>query len=249
MAIEMIGSVYCPLSPRDPEHRLHSLVEQTQTQLVLVHYLTQRKFNQTIVTFDIDLILTNKGDIDNDLHDSVSKVTVNKDDIAYIIFTSGSTGIPKAVCAFQYTSSLQSNAISFIQVKIRHRNFGARMNAANFVDSFNGNHTVVQMGRCSFDGHISDIMGALMAGASLIMLHPRGNIDFEYLSHVLKNRQISFIDAVPSVLEAFFIFLRDNDLYEATKCLRTVCSGGKSIQKELIVAYSDVFISQVNHVL
>ena len=24
MAIEMVGGVYCPLSPRDPQHRLHS---------------------------------------------------------------------------------------------------------------------------------------------------------------------------------------------------------------------------------
>ncbi|CAF1591220.1 unnamed protein product, partial [Adineta steineri] len=37
MGIEMAGGVYCPLSPRDPQHRLHALVEQTQSRLVLVH--------------------------------------------------------------------------------------------------------------------------------------------------------------------------------------------------------------------
>ncbi|CAF1356610.1 unnamed protein product, partial [Adineta steineri] len=42
MSIEMAGGVYCPLSPRDPQHRLHSLVEQTQSRLVLVHHLTTR---------------------------------------------------------------------------------------------------------------------------------------------------------------------------------------------------------------
>ncbi|CAF4246318.1 unnamed protein product, partial [Rotaria sordida] len=49
IAIEMAGGVYCPLSPRDPEHRLHLLVEQTQSQLVLVHHLTKNKFNDSEV--------------------------------------------------------------------------------------------------------------------------------------------------------------------------------------------------------
>ncbi|CAF4379848.1 unnamed protein product, partial [Rotaria sordida] len=32
MAIEMAGGVYCPLSPRDPRHRLHALLQQTQSR-------------------------------------------------------------------------------------------------------------------------------------------------------------------------------------------------------------------------
>ena len=44
MAIEMVGGVYCPLSPRDPQHRLHALLQQTQSRLVLVHHLTKTKF-------------------------------------------------------------------------------------------------------------------------------------------------------------------------------------------------------------
>ncbi|CAF4148434.1 unnamed protein product, partial [Adineta steineri] len=37
MGIEMAGGVYCPLSPRDPQHRLHALTQQTQSRLVLIH--------------------------------------------------------------------------------------------------------------------------------------------------------------------------------------------------------------------
>ncbi|CAF4473103.1 unnamed protein product, partial [Adineta steineri] len=48
MAIEMGGGVYCPLSPRDPQHRLHTLVQQTQSRLVLIHWLTKNKFNNDI---------------------------------------------------------------------------------------------------------------------------------------------------------------------------------------------------------
>ena len=97
MAIEMVGGVYCPLSPRDPQHRLHALVQQTQSHLVLVHQLTADRFNNENISLNIDSTLANnhvESDVDAD---RLSSVIVTSDDIAYIIFTSGSTGIPKAV--------------------------------------------------------------------------------------------------------------------------------------------------------
>jgi non-ribosomal peptide synthetase component F len=95
LAIEMSGNVYCPLSPRDPEHRLHALVQQTQSCLVLVHSLTRPKFNHHIVSCDVDLILSNINMMLN--VDQLSNVLVSPNNIAYTIFTSGSTGTPKAV--------------------------------------------------------------------------------------------------------------------------------------------------------
>jgi non-ribosomal peptide synthetase component F len=99
MAIEMAGSVYCPLSPRDPQHRLHALVQQTQSRLVLVHWLTTAKFQNDFILIDIDLLLINSNNnVEGDIDISrLSNVAVTSDNIAYIIFTSGSTGTPKAV--------------------------------------------------------------------------------------------------------------------------------------------------------
>jgi non-ribosomal peptide synthetase component F len=97
MSIEMAGAAYCPLSPRDPEQRLHTLVEQTQSHLVLIHWMTRAKFNDDIVTLDIDSIL-NINDIASGAdYDCLSSVSVTPDSVAYVIFTSGSTGTPKAV--------------------------------------------------------------------------------------------------------------------------------------------------------
>jgi non-ribosomal peptide synthetase component F len=98
MAIEMAGGIYCALSPRDPKHRLHALVQQTQSRLVLVHHLTKTKFNDDIVSLDVDSILIN-NDMERDVDvDRLARVVVTPDNITYIIFTSGSTGTPKAVC-------------------------------------------------------------------------------------------------------------------------------------------------------
>jgi non-ribosomal peptide synthetase component F len=99
MAIEMAGGVYCPLSPRDPQHRLHALVQQTQSRLIIVHCLTRTKFQNNVICFNIDSVLINNNnnfESDIEVH-QLSSVLVTSDDVAYIIFTSGSTGTPKAV--------------------------------------------------------------------------------------------------------------------------------------------------------
>ncbi len=97
VAIEMVGGIYCPLSPRDPEHRLHALIQQTQSRVVLVHYSTKTTCQSGIISIDIDSVLTN-NDVENDVDiDALRRVVVTLDGVAYIIFTSGSTGTPKAV--------------------------------------------------------------------------------------------------------------------------------------------------------
>ncbi|CAF1485117.1 unnamed protein product, partial [Adineta steineri] len=96
MGIEMAGGVYCPLSPRDPQHRLHALIEQTGSRLLLVHRFTTNKVNDNIISVNTDLVCTdNYMKSDNDV-DQLSGINVTSDNIAYITFTSGSTGVPKA---------------------------------------------------------------------------------------------------------------------------------------------------------
>ena len=100
MSIVMIGGVYCPFSPTDPEYRLHALIEQIQGRLVLVHYLTKTKFYRYNINNDIDLMTTeNILPINMDVN-RLSNVRVSSNNTAYIIFTSGSTGTPKAVCFY-----------------------------------------------------------------------------------------------------------------------------------------------------
>jgi len=105
MAIEMVGGVYCPLSPRDPQHRLYSLLQQIQSRLVLVHHLTKSKFRNDVISINIDPLLIN-NDMESDVDvKQLSSVSVTSDSIAYVIFTSGSTGTPKAVCCNSFHRS------------------------------------------------------------------------------------------------------------------------------------------------
>ncbi|CAF0953681.1 unnamed protein product [Adineta steineri] len=212
MAIEMVGGVYCPLSPRDPQHRLCALLQQTQSRLVLNHHLTKTKFNNDVISLDIDLILTDnavEGHIDR-----LSSIPITLNNIAYIIFTSGSTGIPKAV-------------------QVRQRNFTEFMCSLVHIDAINEKDIAVQMARCSFDVHVLDVMGTLMIGATLAMLHPKGNIDFHYLIKTMIEKQITYIATVPSLLYSLCIILQQTMHHNSMKYLRSVCSGGMCLSDEI----------------
>jgi non-ribosomal peptide synthetase component F len=100
------------------------------------------------------------------------------------------------------------------------------MHSSVNIDTFNGEDTVIQMARCSFDIHVQEILGTLMHGATVVMLHPRGTIDFEYLSTILAKKQITYMKTVPSLLHSYFTFLQQTKHPNALKSLRSVCSGG-----------------------
>src|SRR4051794_21793051 len=99
-------------------------------------------------------------------------------------------------------------------------------------NSFKESDTVIQMARCSFDIHLQDIMGSLIIGATVIMLHPRGNIDFDYLTMVLREKQTSYVHTVPSLLYSFFTFLKDTNNWNVASCFRSLCSGGERVTKK-----------------
>jgi non-ribosomal peptide synthetase component F len=101
------------------------------------------------------------------------------------------------------------------------------MHSLIYIDTFNEKDTIVQMARCSFDIHVQEILGTLMSGATLVMLHPRGTTDFEYLSTVLGEKQITYMHTVPSLLYNFFTFLEESNNREAIKYLRSLCSSGE----------------------
>ncbi len=95
------------------------------------------------------------------------------------------------------------------------------------IDTFNENDVAAQMARSSFDIHVQEILGTLMSGATLVMFRPRGTIDFEYLSEVFHQKQVTYMHSVPSLLYHFFTHMQQQNSPQAIKCLRSLCSIGR----------------------
>ncbi|CAF3926430.1 unnamed protein product, partial [Adineta steineri] len=214
MSIEMAGCVYCPLSPRDPQHRLHALTQQTQSRLVLIHHLTKTKFNDDLISLDIDSVL--KSHVIQCVVDVIrlSKVTTVSDDVAYIIFTSGSTGTPKAA-------------------QTKHRNFTNFVHSIQNAGVLNEQDTVSQICAPTYDVHVMEIMGSLLLCATVVMLHPYGNMDFEYFAHTLQHKQITFLAPVPTFLNHLCDFLAHSIRYPLSS-VRSLCIGGEPFSLKLV---------------
>ncbi|CAF1600002.1 unnamed protein product, partial [Didymodactylos carnosus] len=108
---------------------------------------------------------------ENDL-DVLSNVQVTVEDVSYVIFTSGSTGRPKAV-------------------SVLNRNIVSHISSATMLNIINGDVIVIQIGPCSFDVHIQEILASIVAGSTIAMLHPGGNFDIKLIWKVINSQRVT----------------------------------------------------------
>lgn len=109
---------------------------------------------------------------------------------------------------------------------MKHRNLCECSHSMTHVGALNGEHTVIQIARCSFDVHIEEILVSMMTGATILMLHPRGTVDFNYLSTVLQRKQVACMGGAPSFFINFFSFIKESRKEETMDCLRSLIIGG-----------------------
>lgn len=108
---------------------------------------------------------------------------------------------------------------------------------------------VGQISRCTFDVHAQDIMGILIVGGSLTMLRPGGMLDLEYLATVFRKKQITYIQAVPSLLRALFSFLTETNQQTNVTSLRSLGTSGKLSSNKNSSRFSSISLLQENLVL
>ena len=88
----------------------------------------------------------------------------------------------------------------------------------------------MQMAQCTFDMHMQDIVGTVIVGATLVMLHLEGNMDLTYLVNTLVHKKITYMSSVPSYLTALCHYLEKHVTSPFYNKLRSLVSGGESIE-------------------
>ncbi|MHA6757718.1 non-ribosomal peptide synthase/polyketide synthase [Streptacidiphilus sp. PAMC 29251] len=106
------------------------------------------------------------------------------DDPAYLIYTSGSTGRPKGVVV---THRAIVNRLAWMQGE-----YGLR-----------ADDRVLQKTPSSFDVSVWEFFWPLCEGAAVVLAKPDGHRDPAYLAQLVRERGITTLHFVPSMLEAF----------------------------------------------
>jgi amino acid adenylation domain-containing protein len=200
LGILKAGGAYLPLDPAYPKERLSSLLEDGQVSVLLT---------QPSILDLLPATRTNMVCLDDDWHRTIGKSAslvrsgVTSSDLAYVIYTSGSTGQPNGVM-------------------IEHR--AAYMQLAWMQETFplTSNDRVVQKYSLAFDAALLEIFCPLSVGAPLILAGRDQRVDPAELLKVIVNHEITVLDLVPSLLQAF---VEQDGLRECRSLRRIVCGG------------------------
>ncbi len=207
LGILKAGGAYVPLDPEYPMSRLDFMLQDTQAKILL----TQKRLTEClpesmakVVCLDADWkqisLFSNENPVSN----------ATAENLAYIIYTSGSTGQPKGVM-------------------VPHRGVCNHLLWMQTAFELTKEDRVLQKASSSFDVSVLELFWPLLAGLRLILAKPGGHQDSAYLAKLIAEQKITFLHAVPSMLQ---VLLEEQEI-DACKCLRYVTSGAEALPNEL----------------
>ncbi|MDF5721896.1 MAG: amino acid adenylation domain-containing protein [Rhizonema sp. PD37] len=214
LAVLKAGGCYLPIDPNYPTTRIHSMIEDSKTTLVLSDSQLGSELlanlNTRVVFLDqlaAEIAAQQKENLE---------VPILAANIAYLIFTSGSTGRAKGIA-------------------ISHQSLAHHM--AWLIDEFaiNTLDVLLQKTPFSFDASVWEFWAALMTGAKLVMAKPGGHQDPAYLIQTIQKQQVTVLQVVPTLLE---VLLDEADLLKCFS-LRLVLCGGEVLKKRVLDKFNE----------
>ena len=177
LGILKVGATYVALDPALPKARLAYILQDAQVALIL----TQEQFalaSFPAPTLCLDgVCLTSPSDGQHNLG-----LLISPGAIAYVAYTSGSTGKPKAVLS-------------------HHRGVVNYLSYVVSTYSIHQDDTILQLAPLSFDASVRDMLGPLLVGAQVRLVHDADARDPEILISSISQHQIpGLLSVVPTML-------------------------------------------------
>ena len=207
LAILKAGGAYVPLDPSYPPERLAHMLADAQALLVL----SQPHLAEQLPAGAKDWHLMDPSweayayESGEDLED-IGK----PENLAYVIFTSGSTGRPKGAMN-------------------EHRGICNRLLWMQQQYGLTADDCILQKTPFSFDVSVWEFFWPLLAGARLVIARPEGHRDSDYLVGLIRERGITTLHFVPSMLRVFL----EHEGVEACRSLKRVICSGEALTHEL----------------
>jgi amino acid adenylation domain-containing protein len=212
------GAAYVPLDPEYPAERLQYMLSDSEPMLVLTQARLRGELHGAVPMLELDREaaewLENEEIAQSNPPGSGEG---GAHQLAYMIYTSGSTGVPKG--AMVEHGGLR-NRIAWMQEAYR----------LQAVDA------VLQKTPYGFDVSVWEFLWPLVSGARLVMARPEGHKDAGYLSWLIREKRITVLHFVPSMLGIFLEQLEREQGEQEQECrtLRLLVSSGEALPGGLV---------------
>ncbi|WP_158939271.1 non-ribosomal peptide synthetase, partial [Streptomyces sp. NRRL S-87] len=197
LAVHKAGAAYLPLDTDYPADRLAFMLADARPVCVLAASGVALPDAQapTVLLDEPDLL---DGRADDPLPPRA--VPANP---AYVIYTSGSTGRPKGVL-------------------VPHEGIVNRLLWIQDAYGLTDRDRVLQKTPSSFDVSVQEFFWPLVTGAALVVAAPGGHRDPAYLARLIRERRVTAVHFVPSMLQ---VFLAEPTAAGCTGLRLVLCSG------------------------
>jgi enterobactin synthetase component F len=183
LVVSLLGTVraaaaYLPLDPEHPRDRIATMLESAKPRLVLTVAALSGRLPAAVESLVVDDdLLARRGPppaID----------AARLDDPAYVIYTSGSTGEPKGAM-------------------IEHRAIVNRLEWMRTEYGIGPGDRILQKTPATFDVSVWEFFLPFTSGAALAVAPPEAHKDPSWLARILRERRITTVHFVPSMLAVF----------------------------------------------
>jgi aspartate racemase len=209
------GGAYVPLDPSYPKERLSYILADAQVTVVITESAYSELFSGLevqIVCLDTDWEQIREEPVEALLHTALSE------SLAYVIYTSGSTGKPKGVMV------THANLQSFIRI-------------ADLALEVLASDVYLQTASIAYALSVRQIMIPLSSGATLVIATAQEMRDPVAMFKLIKSRNVSLMDMVPSFWRTCLQRLSDLPSEEADalmdNSLRRIVSIGEPLVSDL----------------
>ncbi|MGW5720133.1 amino acid adenylation domain-containing protein [Amycolatopsis sp. NPDC003865] len=156
--------------------------------------------------------------------DAPLDVVLRPENPAYVIYTSGSTGRPKGVV-------------------VPHEGIVNRLLWMQDEYGLTGDDRVLQKTPSSFDVSVWEFLWPLVTGATEVVARPGGHQDPAYLARLIRDRGITTVHFVPSMLQ---VFLQEPAARECTSLRRVLCSG-EALPLDAVTRFGQVLDAELHN--
>ncbi|MEV0728020.1 amino acid adenylation domain-containing protein [Polymorphospora sp. NPDC050346] len=200
VAVLKSGAAYVPVDPGYPADRIAYLLADAHAELLL----TASVVVGVLPAVDTPVLVLDDPATAAALEAATATPTPpGPANPAYVIYTSGSTGRPKGVV-------------------VPHAGIVNRLLWMQDRYGLTADDRVLQKTPSSFDVSVWEFFWPLLTGATLVLARPEGHRDAAYLAGVIRDRGITTIHFVPSMLDAF---LGHPGVADGAAPRRVICSG------------------------